>query len=363
MNKVRTLLIVDDIDINRAILADIFEDEYGILEASDGREALDALEKNPDIAAVLLDLLMPGMNGLDVLAEMNKNKKIERIPVFLITAADSEEMLMEGYHLGAVDIISKPFMRYFLKHRISNVIELYAHRNDLEMIVAEQVEQLNQMNQAMVETLANVIEFRDGESGEHVKRICGLTRILMNQVSSMFSEYRMPKEEIEKIVMASILHDVGKISIPDRVLNKPGRLTAEEFEIMKQHPVKGCEMLQNIPAVMDRGIYDYSYDICRHHHERWDGRGYPDGLVGDDITIWAQVVSLADVYDALTAKRVYKDAFSHEKAVQMIFGGECGAFNPRVLKAFEAVADRVREKKWMSHQLQKNESLPGRTEG
>lgn len=357
MDKVRTILIVDDIEINRAILADVFEEDYGIIEAADGSEAIAALESNPDIAAVLLDLFMPGVNGLGVLAEMNKNGKIEQIPVFLITAADSEEMLMEGYDLGAVDIITKPFMRHFLRHRVNNMIELYGHRNELEKIVAEQVERLNQVNQSMVETLAAVIEFRDGESGEHVKRICGLTRLLMTQVSAMFPEYHLPDEEIEKIVTASILHDVGKISIPDRVLNKPGRLTKEEFEIMKQHSAKGCEMLQNIPAIMDPEIYEYSYDICRHHHERWDGRGYPDGLAGDEISIWSQVVSLADVYDALTAKRVYKDAFSHEEAVRMIFGGECGTFNPKVLKAFEAVIDKIKDKSWMSFILQKKEGL------
>lgn len=357
MEMVKTILIVDDIDINRAILADVFEEDYGIIEAGSGEEALAAVETNPGIAAVLLDLIMPGMNGLDVLAEMNKNGTTKTIPVFLITAANSEEMLMEGYQLGAVDIISKPFLRHFVKHRINSVIELYAHRNELEKIVAEQVERLSKVNRSMVETLATVIEFRDGESGEHVKRICGLTRLLMTQVSAMYPEYRMPEEEIEKIVTASILHDVGKISIPDRVLNKPGKLTPEEFEIMKQHPIKGCEMLQNIPAIMDPGIHEYSYDICRHHHERWDGSGYPDQLKGDEISIWSQVVSLADVYDALTAKRVYKDAYSHEEAVRMIIGGECGTFNPQILGAFNAVIDKIRDKSWMPVPSQEKEGL------
>lgn len=337
----KTILIVDDIEINRMILAEIFKDEYKILEACDGAEAIKIINSEMAISAVLLDLLMPKVNGLGVLKEMNKSGKIKNIPVFLITAADSQEMLMEGYNLGAIDIITKPFMTHFLKHRINNVIELYGYQNELEDIVAKQVARLNQVNLSMVEMLATVIEFRDCESGEHVKRICGLTKILMKEVSDMYAEYHLPQSEIDKIVTSSVLHDVGKISIPDNILNKPGRLTKEEFEIMKEHTVKGCEILQKIPDMMDEDIYNYSYDICRHHHERWDGRGYPDGLRGDDISIWAQVVSVADVYDALTSERVYKKAFSHDVAVQMIFNGECGAFNPKVLKAFEASMDKI----------------------
>lgn len=338
----KTILIVDDIEINRMVLSEVFKDEYDILEAGDGEEAINLINNGSVIlSAVLLDLFMPKVNGLGVLKAMNESGKIKSIPVFLITAADSQEMLMEGYNLGAIDIITKPFITQFLRHRIGNVIELYSYQNELENIVSKQVARLNQINQSMVETLATLIEFRDCESGEHVKRICGLTRILMKEVSDMYQEYHLPQSEIDKIVTSSVLHDVGKISIPDNILNKPGRLTKEEFEIMKEHTVKGCDILQKIPDMMDAGIYNYSYDICRHHHERWDGRGYPDGLSGDDITIWAQVVSVADVYDALTSERVYKKAFSHEVAVQMIFNGECGAFNPKVLKAFEASMDKI----------------------
>lgn len=344
MQKRKTILIVDDIEINRAILAEIFKEDYEIVEAEDGRQAIQILDADPEISAVLLDLLMPKVNGLEVLRDMNRTGKIESIPVFLITAADSDEMLLEGYDLGAIDVIRKPFLTHFLKCRISNVIELYGHRNELERIVEEQVERLSNMNRSLVEALATVIEFRDGESGEHVKRISSLTKILMKQVSKMYPEYYLPKEEIDKIVMSSILHDVGKVSTPDQILNKPGRLTKEEFEIMKQHTVQGCEILKNIPHIMEKGLYDYSYDICRHHHERWDGRGYPDGLSGDDISIWAQVVSVADVYDALTAERCYKKAFSHETAVQMIHNGECGAFNPKVMLAFEACLDKIEKK-------------------
>ena len=238
MNKSRvTILIVDDVEINRTILAEIFKDDYNILEADNGLQAIEMINGSFGISAVLLDLIMPGINGLEVLKEMNKSGKTDSIPVFLITAAESQKALMDGYQLGAVDVIMKPFMPNFIKCRINNVIELYAHRNKLEHIVAKQVERLNSLNQSMVETLATVIEFRDCESGEHVKRIGRLTKILMTQVSEMYPEHHLPETEIDKIVTSSILHDVGKISIPDRILNKPGRLTEEEFEIMKQHTV------------------------------------------------------------------------------------------------------------------------------
>ncbi len=343
MDTKETILIVDDIELNRAILKEIFGEDYEMLEASSGMQALEMIHAHPEISAVLLDLVMPEINGLGVLAELNKNGKIENLPVFLITAENDRDMLAEGYRLGAVDVITKPFMAHFLKCRISNIIELYEHRNQLERKVAEQVERLEYYNKSMVETLATIIEFRDCESGEHVKRICGLTGLIMTEVSDRYPEYHLPKAEIDKIVTSSVLHDVGKISTPDSILNKPGRLTSEEFEIMKQHTVKGCEILQKIPNIMDQGIYNYSYDICRHHHERWDGRGYPDGLCGDEISIWAQVVSVADVYDALTSERVYKAAFSHDTAMKMIRNNECGVFNPKVLSAFEIAINQMRK--------------------
>lgn len=336
------ILIVDDMEINRTILAECFKNEYQILEAADGVQAIDIIDSHENIAAVLLDLIMPKMNGLDVLRKINENGKSALFPVFIITAAESDQMLMDAYELGASDIISKPFRINFLKCRVNSLIELYRHRNELEAVVTEQVERLSRINESMVETLATIIEFRDCESGEHVKRIVGLTDILLTALSDSYPEYYLPRSEISKIVMSSTLHDVGKISIPDGILNKPGRLTKEEFEIMKQHTVKGCEILANMPEdIMDRDVYKYSYDICRHHHERWDGRGYPDGLKGDDIPIWAQVVAVADVYDALTSPRVYKSAFDHDTAVKMIFDGECGTFNPKILDVFKRSLDKI----------------------
>lgn len=337
-----TILIVDDMEINRAILAEGFKDKYNILEISNGKEAIKAINNNSNnISAILLDLIMPEMDGIAVLREMNRTGIINHIPVFIVTAAENEEMLMDAYDLGAVDVITKPFMMNFLRCRIGNIIELYSHRNDLENIVLDQVQKIKELNRSMIETLATVIEFRDCESGEHVKRICSLTGILMHAVISLYPKYSMPESEIQKIVTAAVLHDVGKIAIPDNILNKPARLTDEEFKIMKLHTVRGCELLENFPEIMDSDTYAYSYDICRHHHERWDGRGYPDALKGDEISIWSQVVSVADVYDALTSPRVYKKAFTHETAVEMINGGQCGTFNPEILEAFNASLDEI----------------------
>ena len=338
-----SLLIADDAEINRSILIEAFKDEYDIIEAENGTEAIRALQNNGDIAAVLLDLVMPEMNGMEVLREMNKTGDIFRIPVFIVTALENEDTLIDAYHLGAVDVIVKPFIPHFLKCRIANIIELYRHRNNLESVVTDQLMRLNSMNRSMVETLASVIEFRSCESGEHVKRISYITNVLMTAISEMYPEYYHSKIEIDQIALAAVLHDVGKISIPDLILNKPAKLTKPEFEIMKKHTVKGCEILSSIPPeMMDKDVFRLSYDICRHHHERWDGGGYPDGLKGDEISIQAQVVAIADVYDALTSPRVYKAAYGHEKAMEMILNGECGAFNPKVIEAFKMIVDKVR---------------------
>ena len=340
-----SILIVDDQEINRVLLAELFKDEYNIIEAENGQEALDIINEDNSIIAVMLDLIMPVMDGMSVLSELNRTGKIYNIPVFIITAADNMQMLTGAYNLGAVDIISKPFRMCFIKARIGNIIELYRHRNELVDMVNESVEKMSKINDKMVETLATLIEFRDCESGEHVKRIKNITLKLMTKVSDMFPEYHLEKTTISKIGTASILHDVGKVAIPDSILKKPGRLTPEEFEIMKIHTVKGCDILAQMPEdIMDHEVYRYSYDICRHHHERWDGRGYPDGLKGDEVSIWAQVVAVADVFDALTSPRVYKAAFDIDTAIQMINEGQCGQFNPKVLEAFNSIVDDIVKK-------------------
>lgn len=340
----KTILIVDDSETNRLILAEDFKEDYSIIEADGGRQAIEIINSGRQISAVFLDLMMPVVGGLDVLDEMNKSGMISRIPVFIVTAADTDSMLTKAYDLGAVDVIRKPFMRSFMKARVDNIIELYRHRENLEAVIDEKVKQIRRMNESMVTSLANIIEFRDGESGEHVKRISGLTNIILADIVANYPEYYLTEEAIEKITSASILHDVGKIAIPDSILNKPGRLTAEEFETMKLHTVKGCEILVNMTDFLDAKTYEYSYDICRHHHERWDGRGYPDGLKGDEISIWSQVVAIADVYDALISPRVYKAPYEHSIAVKMIYNGECGTFNPKVLESFNRTIGKQEEK-------------------
>ncbi len=333
----KSILVVDDVKINRVVLTEIFKDEFNVIEASDGSEAIKIINSGENLGVVLLDLIMPGMDGFDVLENMNETGLIEKIPVFVVTSAEDKDMLMRAYNLGAIDIITKPFVSYFLKRQIRNVMELYSHKNELENIVTEQVAKMNNMSYSIIEALANIIEFRDCETGMHVKNVCEMTRKVMVKLGEMYPEYSLPAEEISKISIASALHDVGKISIPDAILNKPGKLTSQEYQVMKLHTVNGCELLEKVKDIIDPGLYRYCYDICRHHHERWDGNGYPDAITGDENEIWSQVVAIADVYDALTSNRVYKKAFSPEVAVDMIFNGECGQFNPIVLEAFKAV--------------------------
>ncbi len=335
----KSILVVDDVKINRVMLLEIFKDEFDVIEASNGREAVDIINGSSNVGAVLLDLIMPDADGFVVLKNMNETGLIKRIPVLIITGAEDKNMLMEAYNLGATDIIAKPFIPYFLRRQLVNVMELYSHKNELEVIVSEQVAKFNKMSRSIVEALANIIEFRDCETGKHVKNVCKMTRKILIKLGEMCPDYKLPVEEIDKISIAAALHDVGKISIPDMILNKPGKLTKEEFEIMKLHTVKGCDLLDKVKDIIEPELYKYCYDICRHHHERWDGRGYPDGIAGDENEVWSQVVAVADVYDALTSERVYKKAFPHDIAVNMIFNGECGQFNPDVLKVFKAVQD------------------------
>lgn len=346
--EMKSILIVDDQELNRELLAEGFSGKYNIIEAENGNIALEKLENAEEgsIAAILLDLIMPVMDGIAVLRKLKETGLSERIPVLVITTAtpsSDEEMLMDAYRLGAADIIQKPFMMNFLICRVENMIELFRHRTDLEKMVDEQVKKLSAINISMIELLSELIEFRDCESGEHVKRICVITDILLRKAGELYPEYRLEDSKREKIVTSAMLHDIGKIAIPDNILGKPGRLTESEFELMKQHTMRGWTILGSLSGLMDEELYSYCRDICRHHHERWDGKGYPDGLSGDGITLWAQVASVADVYDALTSKRVYKSAFSHEKAVKMITGGECGCFNPKIMEAFIQCEDALRQ--------------------
>lgn len=350
--KKRKLLIVDDIEMNRAILAESFHnqnDKYEIIEAENGQDAWNLIQIYADsIVAVLLDLIMPVMDGFEVLEKMTEYGYMKRIPVILITTETLGETVERAFDMGVVDIIAKPFNPSFIQRRLDNTIELYRHREELQDIVdeqtkilKEQAKELKETNTAIIETLSTAIEFRDCESGEHVKRIRTLTEMILYELRH--EGYPLTENQIQAISDAAIMHDVGKIAIPDKILNKPGKLTSEEFEIMKQHTIWGCELLNSVERLRKSEIYQYAYDICRHHHERYDGNGYPDGLKGDEISIWAQVVSIADVYDALVNERVYKAAYTHQEAMSMINNGECGIFNPSLLKKFNEIIDGMRK--------------------
>ena len=343
-----TMLIVDDDEMNRAILENIFSSYYTIEQRENGRLGLEAVRSlREDICAVLLDVVMPEMDGIQVLREMARDGLLEQIPVFLITAEASGGTMREAYQLGVMDVISKPVIPYVVERRVNSVVELFRARKRLGSVVERQqsallrqAEQIIELNRGMIESLSTAIEFRNGESGEHVRRIHDITRYMLEhtELGDGLSE-----EDIDAIALAAIMHDVGKIAIPDAILNKPGRLTAEEFEIMKTHTIQGARLLERIPQMRELGAYRYACDIARHHHERWDGRGYPDGLKGDEISVWAQIVSLADVYDALVSKRVYKSALAREEALRMIRDGECGTFNPDLLACFFRAEQELRK--------------------
>ncbi len=335
-----TLLIVDDMEINRIILRGMFEDEYNIMEAENGERALLLLQHyHTQIAAMLLDLVMPIKDGYQVMEEMGCADLFSQVPVIVITSEDSAESEVRSFDLGASDIIMKPFEPHVVKRRVRNVVELYRHKLHLEELVQEQSQSLRESNSIMIDALSAVIEYRSLESGQHIRRIRYFTKILLENVAKSYQEYNLDARKVTIITDASSLHDIGKIAIPDSILNKPGRLTPEEFEVMKTHTVQGCGILSGLDRMQDKEYLSYAYNICRYHHERWDGRGYPDGLKGDAIPICAQVVAIADCYDALTTDRVYKKAIPQEQAFNMILNGECGSFSPRLLECFKNVRD------------------------
>lgn len=342
----RSLLICDDDVINRTILSNLFSDTFSITETQDGDECLMAVLSSPDAwAGILLDYQMERMDGLEVLRRLHRRGLTERIPVFLISAEATMEVVREAYQLGCMDVIEKPVVPFVVRRRVLSVAELFTARRRLSQTVLVQQNELIRrateilkLNRGMIEALSQAIEFRNGESGAHVRRIHDITGILLRgtPLGDGLSE-----EDVEIISVAAIMHDVGKIAIPDAILGKPGKLTPEEFEIMKSHTVLGAQLLEDIPQLHSNDSYRYAVDIARHHHERWDGSGYPDGLRGDELSSWVQAVSIADVYDALRSERVYKPAYSREKALQMIVEGACGVFNPKLIETFNMVEPEV----------------------
>lgn len=345
MNDIRKkILIVDDSELNRSLLADMLSGEFDVLEAENGAEAIQLLHEHElEISLMLLDIVMPQMDGFEVLAVMNKKGWIKTTPVIMISAETGGSYIDRAYDLGAIDYISRPFDERTVKHRVKCNYMLSLRQHELSEMLSEQIYQKEKDNTLMIEILSHIVEFRNGESGMHVLHVNLFTKMILEEVAKHSDRYALSADDIRLISVASSLHDIGKISIPSEILNKPGRFTPEEFAIMKQHTVEGGKMLDAIPFRKNEKLIKISYQICRWHHERYDGKGYPDGLVGDDIPIAAQAVALADVYDALTSQRCYKPAYTHEEAVRMITNGECGCFNPLMMECLKDLAPRLKE--------------------
>lgn len=338
------ILIADDSEMNRMLLAEMLSDEFEIVEAENGEQCLKELQKyGKEISVVLLDIMMPVMDGFEVLTYMNKSRWIEDIPVIMISSEESVTYIRRAFEFGASDYIKRPFDGKVVYQRVFNTIKLYAKQRRLISLVSDQIHEKEKSNQMMVQLLSQIVEFRNGESGQHVLHIQTLTELLLNHLVQKTDKYPLSSDDCYLISTASAVHDIGKIAIDEKILNKPGRLTKEEFEIMKQHTLIGAEMIDKMEQFKDEPLIQTAYEICRWHHERYDGRGYPDGLKGEEIPIGAQVVALSDVYDALVSERVYKAAYTHEEAMKMILNGECGAFQPLLLECLEEIQDKILE--------------------
>lgn len=352
------ILIVDDSQINCEILAEILKDEYRILEAANGEECINLLKQyGTGIALLILDINMPVMDGFEVLALMNRKHWIEDIPVIMISSEDSASYVRRAYEMGASDYISRPFDVQVVHQRVSNTIKLYAKQRRLISLVTDQIREKEKNNQMMISILSQIVEFRNSESGSHVLHINIITGMLLERLMQKTDQYHLQWSDQFLITTASALHDIGKIGIDEKILNKPGKLTKEEFEIMKTHTLIGASMLKSIEMYQNEKLLQVAYQICRWHHERYDGKGYPDGLKGEEIPISAQVVAIADVYDALVGKRVYKKAFSHETAIHMILNGECGAFNPLLLECLTDIQNRLKEETKSGFNKKENEEF------
>ena len=336
------ILIVDDSELNREILAEILHPDFKTMEACSGEECLSMLRQyGAGISLVLLDIVMPGMDGFAVLDEMNRNHWLEDIPVIMISSEETESYIRRAYEMGVSDYISRPFDSKVVYRRVYNTIKLYVKQRYLITLVTDQIREKEKNSQILVDILSHIVEFRNGESGLHVQHIKTLTGLLLERLVQKTDKYHLQWSDQYMITVASALHDIGKVGIDEKILNKPGRLTKEEFEEMKKHTLIGASMLKSLGVYQDEELVKVAYQICRWHHERYDGKGYPDGLKGEEIPISAQVVSVADVYDALTSERVYKKAFTHENAMEMILAGECGTFNPLLLECLKDIAGNI----------------------
>ena len=338
------ILIADDSEMNRTLLVEMLKDNFEIAEVENGAQALAALQENPgEFSLLLLDIVMPEIDGFEVLTYMQQCHWLDDTPVIMISSESSPAYINRAFDLGAMDYISRPFDVSVVRRRVSNTMLLSKRQKQMMDFAMEQIYEKEKSNKLMISILSHIVEFRNGESGLHVMHINIITGMMLQCLLKKTDRYQLSKTDISLITTASALHDIGKISVPDEILNKPGRLTAEEFEIMKGHSMTGARMLDGLPEEQrNTPLVRVAYQICRWHHERYDGGGYPDGLKGEEIPISAQVVSLADVYDALTSERCYKKAIPHEQAIQMILGGQCGAFNPLLLECLKEISKNLK---------------------
>lgn len=338
------VLIVDDSSFNRDLLRRILGESFDILEADGGKEGLKLLKRyGTQISVVLLDIIMPGMNGFDVLDEMNKEHWLDNIPVIMISADDSDENIRRAFDLGVTDYICRPFDAKVVERRIRNTITLNLKQRRMLSLLAEQSRDKEKVGRMMVDILSNTVCYVNGESGQHIRNIQRITAILLERLLLKTDRYRLSFQDCVVISTASALHDIGKVGINTFILNKPGILTPEEYEVMKKHTLIGEHILKSgeLSEFREEPLLKTAEQICRWHHERYDGSGYPDGLSGEEIPIAAQVVSIADVFDALMSKRSYKEALSAEVALRMIENGECGSFNPVLIECLKQAVGKL----------------------
>jgi len=336
------ILIVDDSEINRDLLKEILCKDYCIIEAENGDKAIEILEEShEEIDLILLDAVMNGKDGFEVLTAMNNKLWIDSVPVIMISCDTTPYYMRRAYGLGVSDYIPRPFDSVVLRRRVANTLALYCNQKKLVSLLVKQIYQREKNSNLMANILGHIVEFRGGKSGSHVLNVGVITKILLEGLNDIDDKYNFSYDDMLLISTAATLHDIGKITIPEEIAYKTGKLTDEEFEIMKNHSAAGCCILDEMKIYKDEPLIKMAYKICRWHHERYDGKGYPDALLGDDIPIEAQVVGLADAYDVLTSERVYKDALSHERAYNMIINGECGAFTPDLIESFKNKADEI----------------------
>lgn len=338
------VLIVDDSEFNRELLCGILGESFEILEADSGKEGLKLLRRyGTQISVVLLDIIMPEMNGFDVLDEMNREHWLDNIPVIMISADDSDENIRRAFDLGVTDYICRPFDAKVVERRIRNTITLNLKQRRMLSLLAEQSRDKEKIGQMMVDILSNTVCYVNGESGQHIRNIQRITAILLERLLLKTDRYRLSFQDCVMISTASALHDIGKVGINTFILNKPGILTPEEYEVMKKHTLIGEHILKSgeLSEFREEPLLKTAEQICRWHHERYDGSGYPDGLSGEEIPIAAQAVSIADVFDALMSKRSYKEALSAEVALRMIENGECGSFNPVLIECLKQAVGKL----------------------